>query len=340
MNGDAIDENEYLMKLLKNFLRPVKRHFSAHRDIEWLKQKEVNDYKSPKVNLGQIQSRQNAQKRIGADFSEIEFQVFSQFGDDGIIQWFVSNLPFQNKTFIEFGVEDYREANTRFLLVNNYWSGFVIDGDSANIASHERERLSNFFDIVGMASFITKDNINDLMRSSGFGGPVDILSVDIDGNDYWVWKAIDSIDPILIICEYNCLFGFESSYTVPYEADFVRGRNGPFSLYGTSLLSANDLAESRGYTFVGCNSAGNNAYFLKSNWLQHLPKSPVTLAEGFRFSSFSETRNENGRIVRGADRVRHLEGLPVVNTRSMREEPFNSKAIIQSLQEHKKLARY
>ena len=186
---------------LRNIFHATKKVFSIPKDIEWLKQKEWNDYKSEKVISGQILSNLNAQKKQITDFNEVEFRVFSQFGDDGIIQWLISNLPFQNKTFIEFGVEDFRESNTRFLLINNYWSGFVMDGSPQHMKSLQNEIIYIFHDIIGHPSFITAENINDLLKLSGFGRPIDILSIDIDGNDYWVWKAINSIDPVLIICE-------------------------------------------------------------------------------------------------------------------------------------------
>src|SRR5687768_12224968 len=89
-----------------------------------------NDLKSPKVNLGQIQTALNNQKQSIKNLDEVEFQVFSQWGDDGIIQYLVNKLDIPNKTFIEFGVEDYKESNTRFLLISNNWSGYVIDGSA------------------------------------------------------------------------------------------------------------------------------------------------------------------------------------------------------------------
>jgi len=100
--------------------------------------------RSPKVNLGGLQASMNLQKDRIENLSEVEFQVFSQFGDDGIIQYLVSKLPLKNKTFIEFGVEDYRESNTRFLLVNNAWSGLVMDGSATHIQKIRSEQMYSF----------------------------------------------------------------------------------------------------------------------------------------------------------------------------------------------------
>lgn len=327
------------MAFIRNTLRSVKRFLVSQRDIEWIKEREWNDFKSPKMNLGQMQAAMNEGKKGIEDFSRVEFQVFSQFGDDGIIQWLTSVLPFVNKTFVEFGVENYRESNTRFLLFNNYWSGFVLDGSDEHIASMQNERSYIFYDIVGKSAFITIENINELLKLSGFGRPLDILSIDIDGNDYWVWNAITEVDPVLIICEYNSLFGFEDPITISYKPNFVRGEKYPFAFYGVSLRSACDLAESRGYTFIGCNSAGNNAYFLKSDWVKHLPKAQCAASEGYRFSSFTESREASGTPTRGLKRIMSLDGLPVINTRTGKEEVLNAKAITESVAEHNKVAR-
>jgi len=117
--------------------------------------------------------------------SELELKVFSQFGDDGIIQYLVHNLNLKNKTFIEFGVEDYFESNTRFLLQKDNWSGLVIDGSNHNINKLKKNPLYWKHDLKALNAFITQENINQLL----FEGTtdcegVDILHIDIDGNDY------------------------------------------------------------------------------------------------------------------------------------------------------------
>ena len=115
---------------LKAFL--IRKNQRLNETYEISKNLNTN-IKSPKINLGRIQATLNSQKNRIENLSEVEFQVFSQFGDDGIIQYLVDKLPIKNKTFIEFGVEDYKESNTRFLLINNGWSGFVMDGDEKNV---------------------------------------------------------------------------------------------------------------------------------------------------------------------------------------------------------------
>ncbi len=321
-------------------LQALRENLSNYKHLRHLHEQLITDYKSAKVNLGQIQSAYNKEKKDVSKLCDVEFQVFSQFGDDGIIQWLIHKLPVPNKTFIEFGVENYRESNTRFLLINNYWSGLVIDGSIDNVRSIKGEQLYTFYDLQAECSFITKENINNLILSARFNKEVGILSIDIDGNDYWIWKEIDKIQPIIVICEYNSLFGFQHSYTLAYKDDFVRGKNYPFNFYGTSLRSTCNLAEIKGYGFIGCNSAGNNAYFIRKDYLKYVSLPVLTPEQGYVFSSFTESWNEQGVPLRGTDKIRTINDLPVINTETGIIEKINAEAIINSLIASKKLNRF
>lgn len=325
---------------LKQVLSNYKNSLLSYKKIDYLYKLAENDYKNCKVNLGQIQSRANREIKQPKSFSDIEFQVFSQFGDDGIIQWLINNLPIPNKTFIEFGVEDYREANTRFLLVNNYWSGLVMDGSEENLRSIKSNQIYTFYDLQAECAFITTDNINDLIRSARFKADIGILSIDIDGNDYWIWKAIDCIKPVIVICEYNCLFGFNDPYTIEYKEDFVRGKHSRFNFYGASLRSLCDLGEEKGYDFIGCNSAGNNAYFVKKEYTNHLSMPAVTAAEGYVFASFTEGWDVKGTPLRGIEKIKSFDGLSAYNTRTNTNEKIAADRIISSLVLSNKLQRF
>ncbi|MFM9840704.1 MAG: hypothetical protein ACKVOQ_20730 [Cyclobacteriaceae bacterium] len=311
-----------------------------YKKLRYLYEQAWNNYKCSKVNMGQLQAAHNRERKHISCLADVEFQVFSQFGDDGIIQWLVHRIPFPNKTFIEFGVENYREANTRFLLINNYWSGMVIDGDKENIRSLQQEQLSTFYDLQSECSFIKKSNINGILNSAKFNKEVGILSVDIDGNDYWIWKAIDSIDPVVVISEYNCLFGFDKPLTISYKDDFIRGKERPFNFYGTSLLSAYNLAKEKGYEFIGCNSAGNNAYFVKQDYLKYLALPVLTVEQGYVFAGFTEAWDNQGIPIRGADKVRSIDKQLAVSTDSGNEELVDAEEIIRTLILANKLNRF
>jgi hypothetical protein len=226
---------------------------------------------------------------------DAEFKVFSQFGDDGIIQYLVHLLAPLPRTFIEFGTEDYSESNTRFLLVNDDWRGLIMDGSKRHMADVRAEEYHWRHDLTAVSAFVDRDNVNGLFRDAGFSGELGLLSVDIDGNDYWVWERIEAVSPVVTICEYNAVFGGSRAVTVPYDPGFDRTRAHPSNLYwGASLKALCLLAERKGLAFVGTNSAGNNAYFVRRDRLG--PLRPLTAEEGFTDASFRESRDERGRL--------------------------------------------
>jgi hypothetical protein len=329
------------MNYLKKIIHKLEYLSGGYKKLQVLESVVFNDRKSAKVNLGQLQAFANMSKKEINSLAEVEFQVFSQFGDDGIIQWLVNQLPIPNKTFIEFGVENYKEANTRFLVISNYWSGLVIDGNEKNIDSIKTDQVHVFYDVQAVCSFVTTANINQLIGLAKFAKQVGVLSVDIDGNDYWVLKEINTIDPVIIICEYNSLFGFDHAYTIPYQENFVRGTNQPFQFYGTSLKSVYNLACDRGYSFIGCNSAGNNAYFIKNDFMKHLSIKEKSLQDGYNFASFTEVFESVSRQwVRGTDKIMSINNLPVFNTETNQMEKIDAVAIRQSLINSNKLTRF
>ncbi len=244
---------------------------------------------------------------------EAEFKVYSQFGDDGILQYLTSHLP-AIPSFVEFGVEDYTEANTRFLLVQDKWRGLIIDGRPDLDAVVVAQGLPMLYDLEIRSAFITAENINDVILGAGFSGRIGLLSVDIDGNDYWVWRAITCVQPQIVVAEYNAVFGSRRAVTVPYAPDFTRQQAHPSWLYfGASLPALCRLGEEKGYAFVGCNEAGNNAYFV----IKELASSFLTLTpeEGFRDSRFRESRDDLGRMNRlsGPARLAAIAEMPVVD---------------------------
>ena len=280
----------------------------------------IDESEVQKVLIGNLLAGQIKQKGIVKDFSEIEFKVFSQWGDDGIIQYLIQNIDIPYKTFIEFGVESYIEANTRFLLLNDNWSGLIMDGSAEHMNSVRKSNIYWRYDLQVKDVFITKPNVNQLIASSGFDSDLGILHIDIDGNDYWIWKEID-ISPIIVIVEYNSLFGFDNSWSTPYSDDFYRTKHHYSNIcYGSSLLSLCDLAEEKGYDFVGCNSAGNNAYFVRKDKTGDLNKH--TAESGYRLSKFKEGRAKDGSLtyIRDKQRFEQMKGALVYNTRTNQTE--------------------
>lgn len=264
--------------------------------------------------LGRIERRQSAQC---SDYSQAEFRVFSQWGEDGIIQFLVNRVPIERRVFVEFGVENYTESNTRFLLTNDQWSGLVIDGSAENIAYIRRDPIYWAANLKAEQAFVTKDNINDLLSKNGIAGDIGLLSVDIDGNDYWVWQAIDTISPRIVICEYNGHFGPAAEVTTPYDPAFVRDA-AHFSkvYYGASIAALCSLAARKGYSLVASNSAGNNVFFVRNDVLGSLPA--LSPAQAYRYAQFREYHDEHGTLTFDdlATRLRKIGHLPVYDLKA------------------------
>jgi hypothetical protein len=246
--------------------------------------------------LGRIEERQ-LRGTPTDQLQSKEFRVFSQWGEDGIIQHLVSQLQIGRSVFVEFGVETYIESSTRFLLINNNWSGLVIDGSAANVDTIRNDPIYWRYNLKAEHSFVTRENINSLISKNGIRGEIGLLSVDIDGNDYWVWEAIDVVQPIITIVEYNARFGPDAAVTVPYAADFVRSKAHHSMLYyGASLSALCLLGKKKGYAFVGCNSAGNNAFFVRRDRLAPGMRE-LTAAEGYVRNQFRESRDASGQLL-------------------------------------------
>lgn len=242
-----------------------------------------------------IAGTNRARNRI-RNLSDVEFQGFSQWGEDGIIDWLVERLPGIPKTFVEFGVEDYREANTRLLLQHRNWCGLVMDGSEANIRSIQAQDLYWRHDLTARCAFIDRDNINQVIVASGLQGDIGLLSIDIDGNDYWIWQAIDAVSPVIVVCEYNAVLGDRYALTVPYRADFQRTREHHSNLYfGASIPALVALGRSKDYSFVGTTSTGCNAFFVRNDHAESITAAVERIC-AFP-SKFREARDTAGGLL-------------------------------------------
>jgi len=303
---------------LRDLLRRLRRLWSTRtgRRIEFIKAEMVALRRQMAANaelVGGLECRRVAALPDRSPLRRAEFRVHSQFGDDGIIQYLFSRIP-AVRSFVEFGVEDYMEANTRFLLAHDAWRGLILDGRPDLDAVVSAQGLPMLHDLEIRSAFVTAENINDLLLGVGFSGEIGLLSIDIDGNDYWVWKAITCVDPQVVVIEYNAVFGPGSAITIPYDPAFTRqDAHHSWLYFGASLRALCRLAEAKGYAFVGCTSAGNNAYFVRKDLAA--PFQVLTAEEGFVDSRFRESRDEQGRMNRlsGPARLAAIAHLPVLD---------------------------
>jgi hypothetical protein len=247
-------------------------------------------------------------------FKDVEFKVFSQMGEDGILQFLLRHVKLDNDFFVEFGVEDYSESNTRFLLMKDNWSGLVIDSSPMNVRAIEQSYYFWKHDLKAIYRFVDRDNIEGILREAGVPRDLGLLSVDIDGNDYWVWEAIQDFRPAIVVCEYNTVFGPEATVTVPYDPAFMRGRAHHSNLYfGASIAALHRLAEAKGYALVGSNSTGGNAFFVREDLANGLPR--LCPEEAHVYSRFRDSRGKDGRLtfLRGAERAKAIGDMPLID---------------------------
>jgi hypothetical protein len=313
------------MKVIRNFLNTASDKLLGHRTdrLEDLIHGLQPTLDRNALLTGAILSRDVRRAGIVNNIADVEFSVFSQGGEDGIIQYLLGQVPVDNCCFVEFGVEHYRQANTRFLLMQNNWRGLVLDGDKKNIRRIRQSMLYVHYGLQAVQAFIDRENINNLIRESGIAGDIGLLSVDIDGNDYWVWQAIEVISPRIVVVEYNATFGCRHSITVPYDSDFVRQRAHYSYLYfGASLPALVALGKAKGYSFVGCSSNGVNAFFVRNDVVGSLRV--MTAEEGFKPNYGRESRDEQGRLtyLDGDARWEIIGDLPIYDLYRKKIEPL------------------
>ena len=223
-------------------------------------------------------------QRPKTPLNKYEFKVYSQNGEDGILLYLVSKIGATTRTLVEFGCGSGRECNSANLLRNFGWNGLLMDIDDMNV----RDALEYYEDLVrrrrriAIAKHrINAENINQVLTEHGMRGEIDLLSIDIDGNDYWVWKAVNQITPRIVVIEYNASLGYDEAITVKYDPSFDRlGKSSSGLYHGASLQAMKELGHSKGYALLGCDSSGANAFFVRRELLTDALRE-VSVVDGY-----------------------------------------------------------
>lgn len=211
--------------------------------------------------------------QILPDFSQVEFSSYSQNNEDGILLLIFSAIGEGSRRVVEICAGDGVECNAANLIINRGWSGLLMDGDKSMIEAGGKfySQRTNAWRLRRLPpklvqAWITAENVNELISSNGFTGEIDLLSIDVDGVDYWLWKAIDVVQPRVVVLEYNNRWPSDQSVTVPYSADF-RCQN-PYQdgegYFGASLPAFVKLGREKGYRLIGANGPHTNAFFMRN----------------------------------------------------------------------------
>jgi hypothetical protein len=306
----ALDGN-YLLSL-RGRLAELRQRVIGH-EVAVLRQENDEHMRQVRLGLGKLMSQTVA--RSATDCRDAEFSAYSQYGEDGIIEYLIQRADITPEVFVEIGVETYIEANTRFLAEHRQWRGLIVDQNPELHNDLARTRLNWRSQVTAVSSFVTRENIKPIVASAVGSDGLGLLSVDIDGVDYWILERLVDFQPALVIVEYNALFGPTAPVTVPYDPVFDRRRSQFHNIYyGAGLAAFDRLLTPRGYSLVACNTAGNNAFFVQSDRLGDVPARGLT--EVYRPRRFVEHRAADGTLTGMGDPRRQVEDirdLPLVD---------------------------
>jgi hypothetical protein len=259
---------------LKNFLVRLCKRLLNFLDAEDTINKIVLDEKySPTlkaVQVGLFQSYQDLARREPQNLPSINntgFRVFSQFEEDGLVLFLLAVLGIKTRLFVDIGAGDCINSNCTNLAINWGFHGLYIDGNEKHI-QRGRNFLQEHADTWAfppkcVCAMVKRENINQIIHEAGFAGQVDFLSIDIDGNDYWIWDALEIIQPRIVMIETHVEFGY-NNVVVPYDPDHVYPGKHP-DYHGASPVAMINLAERKGYRLVGANNYGFNLIFIRKD---------------------------------------------------------------------------
>ena len=260
----------WLVQRFKNFLKyhfyilKVHRKFSP--DIQ-ITQRQLFHYYHDCARTGKIPA-----------LSDTGFSVFTQFEEDGILLFLFAVLGSGNRRFVEIGSDDGVNSNCTNLILNHGWHGLFIDANASAVrrGKHFYAKYPTHWAYPPdfLCSRVTRENINQILSDAGYQGEIDFLCIDIDGNDYLIWEALQVITPRVVMIETHVEFGFED-IAVPYDPDYSYPGKHPV-YHGASPVAMNRLARRKGYRLIGANRYGFNAIFVRNDvGTGLLPEVPV-----------------------------------------------------------------
>ena len=301
----------------------------------FLKKTKLDIYAFDKVMLciGKVQISLNRNKYNNIqDLNETEVKIFSQNGEDGIIDYLTQKLKIVNKNFVEIGVGNYRESNTRFLYNSYYCKGLIvdcIDGMEKKVKPYVNLWKG---DLRICNKKINSENILDLLANN-CDYEIDLFSIDIDGIDYWIIKKLKNNISKIFVAEYNPVFGPDLQISVPNIPGFERTKYHYSNLcYGVSLKALINLMDQKGYYFIGTNMQKNNAFFISKNFTKEYFFNEIKIKslDSYTNSNIRESRDKNNQLsyLSGVKKIKEIVNCEVINLKDGKEQLVKLKELL------------
>lgn len=266
--------------------------------------------------------------------NDAEFKVFSQNGEDGIIDFLLDGLSIRSAKYIEIGTEDYSEANTRFLYESSNASGLIID-DSLDLKILSNEINLWKGRIIAVKEKVKPENIISILKKNNFLNNIDLFSLDIDGVDYWIIKELPKKISKIFVAEFNPVFGPDLEITTPNIENFDRTKYHYSNLcWGMSLKALVNLMEHKGFIFLGVNQLKNNAFFVvedyKENFVNIIRNLSLNKLDNFTNHRFKESRDKNGNLsyLDKKSQIDEIKDCEVVNLKNSKNNLTKLKDLI------------
>ena len=271
-----------------------------------------------------LSARQNY-KNI-QNLNDLDYKIFSQFGEDGIIDYLLKSLNISSPKFVEIGVGDFSECNTRYLFETTQPKGLIIDC----IENFEQKVKKNINlwkgDLTIIQKKINSKNVIDILKQKNFLNDLDLFVIDIDGIDYWVMKNLPKNLSKIIVVEYNATFGPDLEVTVPDLEDFDRSKYHYSNLcFGASLKAYVKLLDQMGYVFIGTSISKINAFFINKNELNKISLKNLPDSNDLSFytkSNIRESRNKNGKLnfLNNSTKIEEIKNCDVIDLSNNKEK--------------------
>jgi len=270
------------------------------------------------------------------NLDQVEYKVFSQTGEDGILNYLISTLNISNCKFVEIGVGEYLEANTRYIYENSFSEGLIIDIEK-NFKKKVSKNIHPWKGLLYLENIqIKSTNIDETLNKYNLNNNLDVFSVDIDGIDYWVINELKSHISKIFVAEYNPTFGHNLEITVPNDENFSRFQSHYSGCYyGASLRAIIGLMDKKGYDFIGTNKLNFNAFFITKNLSEKFIKLRNNLKDMASYTSIKirDSKDVNGKLnfLNQIDRLKLIEDKEIIDVSNSKHKKFKIKEIISKI---------